>query len=343
MNRIGRRIGHANMKLKTVAVAICMIAFAARVVSAQPAQCDPSKIISAESCARCHGNEVSRWEQTPHFQTFERLARNPKSKEITDRLGLSSIKRNELCIQCHFTLKKEADGRIRPVAGISCESCHGAARDWLTIHNSYGGANGSKEKESSAHRIQRLVESTEFGMRNTQNVYLIAKSCFNCHTIPHEQLVNVGGHPPTSDAFELVAWSQGQIRHNFLRTGGTENATSSVERLRVIYIVGLLADLEFSTRATGRATEQGAYGIAVANRASRAATKLFELQQQINDASVEHALGAFAAAELKTNNALQLDEIADRISQAGSDFAIKNDGRNLAAVDRWLPSPEKYR
>lgn len=343
MIRFGRQIGHANMTLKTVAIAVCVVVFCAAVVSAQPAHCDPSKVISAETCARCHGNEVSRWQQTPHFQTFEQLARNPKSKEITDRLGLSSIKRNNLCIQCHFTLKKEEDGRVRPVAGISCESCHGAARDWLAIHNNYGGATGTEDKESSAHRIQRLAESTEFGMRNTQNVYLIAKSCFNCHTIPHEQLVNVGGHPPTSDAFELVAWSQGKIRHNFLRTGGIANATSSIERLRVIYVVGLLADLEFSTRATGRATEQGAYGTAVANRAVRAAVKLFDVQQQINDPSVEQSLTAFAAAELKTNNARQLDEIADRISQAGSDFALKNDGRNLAAVDRWLPSPEKYR
>jgi hypothetical protein len=111
--------------------------------------------------------------------------------------------------------------------------------------------------------MSRLAQSTELGMRNTQNVYLIARSCYECHTIPHEQLVNVGGHPATSAEFELVAWSQGTVRHNFLRTGGVENAESTPEKLRLLYLVGLIADLEFSSRATAIATEKNAYGLAV--------------------------------------------------------------------------------
>ena len=64
-------------------------------------------------------------------------------------------------------------------------------------------------------------------MNNPHNIYLIARQCYDCHTVPNERLVNVGGHLAGSQDFELVAWSQGMVRHNFLRTGGTTNAVLS--------------------------------------------------------------------------------------------------------------------
>lgn len=310
---------------------------------AQPMRCDPSKVISAESCARCHGNEVSRWTQTPHAQTFDQLVRNPKAKEITERLGLASIKRNDICTQCHFTMQSDESGKQKAVAGISCESCHGAARDWLEVHNNYGGPNVLKAQETAEHRIERLEKSTQLGMRNTQNVYLIARSCYECHTIPHEKLVNVGGHPASSPEFELVAWSQGTIRHNFLRTGGQTNAESSPEKLRLLYVVGLIADLEFSARATAGATEKSDYGLVVAQRSARAAERLYAAQQKLNDPLLQKALEVFAAAELKTNNAAQLVAIAETLSQIGQEFADSRDGTTLAAIDGELPLPSSYR
>ena len=130
---------------------------------------------------------------------------------------------------------------------------------------------------------------------------------------------------------------------NFLRTGGLSNATSKIERLRVMHVVGLIADLEFSTRATGRATSKSDYGITVANRAARVATRLYELQQKINDEHVQSALQAFAAADLKINNPLQLEQIADEIQAAGQRFAESADGERLAAVDPLLPDPSQYK
>lgn len=311
--------------------------------AAQSDRCDPDKVVSAEACARCHGNEVSRWTQTPHAQTFEQLVRNPKAKEITERLGLSSIKRNEICTQCHFTMKSDESGKQKAVAGVSCESCHGAARDWIASHNDYGGLTVLKNQESAAHRIERLQKSTELGMRNTQNVYLIARSCYECHTIPHERLVNVGGHPATSTEFELLAWSQGTIRHNFLRTGGQANSESTPEKLRLLYVIGLIADLEFSARATAGATEKSIYGMAVAERSARAAERLFAAQQKLNDPLLQQALETFAVAELRTNNAAQLLAVAEQLSEIGVEFAARRDGSTLAAIDGDLPPPASYR
>ncbi len=305
-------------------------------------QCDPSKVVTVESCAKCHKNEVKVWKSTPHFRSFEELSRRPKAKEICNNLGLRSAKRSDICIDCHYTTQ-EIGGRAKPISGVSCESCHGSAKDWLTIHNDYGGPTASKENETDDHRRHRFALSVENGMKNTRNLYLIARSCYGCHTAPNEELVNVGGHNAGSMDFELVAWSQGQVRHNFLRTGGLENGVSEIERLRVMYVVGLIADLEFSTRATAQATSKSEFGVNVANRSARAAVKLFELQQKINDPNIQHALQAFAGAELKINNTVQLDQIADEIQAAGQRFAESADGSKLGRIDSQLPNPNEYK
>ena len=192
--------------------------------SAGPPVRDPAKIIGADQCAKCHQPEVQQWMQTPHFATFETLHRLPRAKEIADKLGLQSIKRNDVCTQCHYT-KQVEDGRERVVAGVSCESCHGGARDWVALHNDYGGPGVTKAAESAEHRAKRVADSVAKGMNNPHNIYLIARQCYDCHTVPNEKLVNVGGHLAGSQDFELVAWSQGMVRHNFVRGGGTTNAT----------------------------------------------------------------------------------------------------------------------
>ena len=308
---------------------------------AQVSRCDPAKVLTTETCVRCHHNEVSQWKKTPHFSTFETLARNPRSAEITSKLGLTSVKRNDLCIACHFTVQN-VDGKAKPIAGVSCESCHGASRDWVNVHNDYGGPTATRDSEASQHRQQRLTNSFELGMRNTSNVYRIAQSCFGCHTVPNEKLVNVGGHQLASADFELVAWSQGVMRHNFLHNSN-ENLPATKERLRVLFVAGLVADLEFSTRATATATTRENYGLAVAERAARVAIQLFEVQKELNDPQLQLALAAFARAELKTNNSAQLNQIADEIAQAGLAFVAEQDGAELSAVDRWLPNPSQYR
>ena len=311
-------------------------------VIGQPPQCDPTKVKSAETCAKCHSNEVQTWKQTPHFQTFEKLSRNPEAKQICSKMGLRSVKRSDVCIDCHFTTQ-EIDGRIKAVSGISCESCHGASEDWLSVHNDYGGPLATKEDETPEHRAARLDECTSLGMRNTRDLYLIASSCYQCHTVPNEKLVNVGGHNAGSEDFELVRWSQGMVRHNYLRTMGEYNAESSSGRLRVMYVVGLIADLEFSTRATAHATEKSKYGLTVANRAAKAAVKLYEVQQKIDNAFVQTALESFAKAELRVNNEASLLEIADQIQMAGRQFAMSSDGSELASIDGMLPDPSTYK
>lgn len=304
--------------------------------------CDPSKVLTYEACAKCHGSEIRVWRQTPHYKTFEELSRNPKAREICSKMGLTSAKRSNVCIDCHFTMK-EIDGRNKAVSGISCESCHGASRDWLELHNDYGGPTATKSSETEVHRKQRLKQSAKYGMNNTRDLYSIAMNCYSCHMVPNEDLVNIGGHKAGTTEFELVRYSQGMIRHNFLRSNGETNDQASPNRLRMMYVVGLIADLEFSTRATAIATENGTFGVNVAKRAGRSALRLYELQKTFNDPLVQEILEAFAAAELNTNNFDQLNAIADTIHEAGRKFAVQRDGSKMAFVDTLLPSPAEYK
>lgn len=320
--------------------------FATKAFSAENTEvairCNPENVLGVDSCAKCHENELATWKQTPHSQTLETLHRKPEAKEITKRLGYSSVKRNETCVKCHYT-QQVVRGRLRVVSGVSCESCHGAAKNWVALHNDYGGPDITKAMETEQHRQERLDLSIAAGMNNPSNLYLVARQCLSCHTTPNEELVNVGGHNAGSQEFELVAWSQGMVRHNFLRTGGTSNGEASQEQLRVMYIVGVMADLEASLRATAQATKKAPFGIASAQRAARLKHRLYDISQKIDDPHVQQAVDAALAVPLKLNRSEALAAAAKSVGEAARAFADEADGTNLAAIDSLLPSPSTYK
>lgn len=307
-----------------------------------PAVPETAKVVGPDQCAKCHQQEVQQWMQTPHFATFDSLHRNPRAKEIADKLGLQSIKRSDVCTQCHYTMQNQ-EGRDRVIAGVSCESCHGGALGWLTSHSDFGGAGVTRATESAEHRAQRVKNSVAQGMNNPHNIYLIAKQCYDCHTVPNEKLVNVGGHKAGSQDFELVGWSQGMVRHNFVRTGGSANATLTPEELRVMYIVGVMADLEFSLRAVAAATDKATFGVTSAQRAARMKKRLHEIQAAVNEPLLKPALDSVATVELRLGNKDAILAAADAIGKAAYEFADQADGKKLAAVDGMLPSPGKYK
>jgi hypothetical protein len=319
---------------------VCGTEFA---MAQSPNECDPAKVITSETCAKCHANEYNVWKSTPHFRTFDTLHRAPQARSILDRMGIKgSIKRSGICIDCHYTPQLQED-KLKPVSGVSCESCHGAAQDWVTIHNNFGGPGITRAQEPETHRLERITASVELGMRNPRNLYLVARSCLACHTVPNEDLVNIGGHTAGSEAFEMVSWSQGMLRHNFVRSNGQANETSAPQRLRIMYLAGLIADVEFSLRATARATERGVYGHAVAARAARNAMKLYQIQQQLQHPLLEEILIAFSKVELKTNNAAELNAVADQIQQCGQQLATQIEGNQLAFLDSQIPDASQYK
>lgn len=302
----------------------------------------PKEVVGTEACAKCHAAEINVWKQTPHHETFLTLHRKPQAQQIADKMGISSFKHDSACIKCHYSLQ-ENGGALEPIAGVSCESCHGAAKGWVELHHDYGGPGVKRDQESSDHRHARLVASMNAGMRNPVNVYLVAQSCYRCHTVPDEKLVNVGGHVAGSTNFELVAWSQGKIRHNFVRSDGKLNDPSPIERTRLMFIAGMIADLEFSLRATAAATVKENYGVTSAGRAARAGKRIAAAQEKVNHPALAQVLEHFQSVQLKLNNRDQLLQAADKIAEIGIRFAGSNNGETLGGIDPFIPKSDQWK
>lgn len=302
----------------------------------------PALVVGSDACAKCHAAEVNTWKQTPHHDTFLTLHRKPQAQEIAKKMGVSSFKHDSACIKCHYSMQ-EHSGTLEPIAGVSCESCHGPAKNWLDSHHDYGGPGVKRLQESPEHRHQRLVSSISKGMRNPENVYLVAQSCYRCHTVPDEKLVNVGGHVAGSLNFELVAWSQGMIRHNFVRSEGKSNQPSDPARLRVMFVSGMIADLEFSLRATAEATAKETFGTTSAGRASRAGKRIAAAQEKLSQPVLAEVLEVFKSVQLKLNNREQLVAAADKIGELGVRFAATVDGSQLTALDAFMPKQDQWK
>ena len=334
-------IAIAGLIASTAAIAATVSRTAPSLQPAAPA--DPSAVVGNQACIKCHAAEEKVWQQTPHSKTFEQLHRRPEAKQIAAKLSLRSIKHEGRCVACHYTQQNDPTGGAHAIAGVSCESCHGAARDWLDIHHDYGGEKITRLTESPEHRRDRLHRSIAAGMRNPENVYLVAQSCLRCHTTADEELVNVGGHSAGSLDFEFVAWSQGSVRHNFVRSDGKQNEVSSPERLRVMFVAGMIAELEASLRATAIATKKATYGVTAAKRAARAGARLKSVGAKIQDATIDEVLTVFESVTLKLNNHDQLVQAADRIAAFGYQFAQENDGSNLQALDAFIPKNDRWK
>jgi hypothetical protein len=300
---------------------------------------DPAKVQGPTACGECHKSEVEAWKTTHHFETLNKMHREPKAREIADKLGIKRIKSEAVCLHCHYT-SKLAEDKPEVIAGISCESCHGAAQGWIKVHNDYGGTGAKKENETPEHRAQRIASSVAAGMIRSQETYTVAANCFGCHTVPEEDLVNAG-HPPGSD-FELVAWSQGEVRHNFL-PDPKANAQPSPAHKRMLFVVGRILDLEFSLRSAAKATKEGTFAAAMKQRVNAALANLKEVDKLAGSGELKEIIAAGGAAEPKINNAAALNAAADKVAALGKSYSKAGDGTQLAAVDSLLPAADKLK
>jgi hypothetical protein len=338
----------SNSKWMFAAAAVFCMGLSAAAAHAQDATAnvaggvmfDPAKVVGSDKCAECHQKEIGAWKQTPHFSTWDTLHRKPEARKIAEAMGVRSIKRGDVCIKCHYTRQ---GAEAEAISGISCESCHGPAADWISIHNDYGGEGVTKEQETAEHKKLRLHNAIGAGMLHPSTIYLVAQNCYNCHTVPNEKLVDVGGHAAGSDTFELVSWSQGMVRHNYLRTGGETNAAEAQEYLRVMYAVGVMTDVEYSLRGIAKATQAQTYARSMAQRANKMRNHLKEISEAAPNPHFAAAVEAAFAAGLKLNNEAALTAAADKVRDAAMAFATDADGSKLAAVDQWIPKPDQYK
>ena len=295
----------------------------------------PAKVVTAGSCGECHALELDVWQETPHATGFKTLHRKESAEVISGRMGFRLIKRESLCLKCHYTAKVEKD-QLRAVSGVSCESCHGAGRDWIDVHNDYGSGK-EQATETADHKSQRIAASRKAGMRRPSEIYDTAKSCFECHTVYREEkLVNVGGHSTGSAGFELVERSQGDIRHNFLGslTGGSrENRESSPERTRLLYLGGRLLDLEYSLRGMAKASMDGTYSKAMNRRVRNAVAEVRAIGTAIDSPQIDEIVGRVRGEKIVVGRSAALVDLADWIQEQNKTLLREGDQTLLTGLD----------
>ncbi|MBL26404.1 MAG: hypothetical protein CMM50_02470 [Rhodospirillaceae bacterium] len=302
---------------------------------------DPAKVIGPDECGECHKAEIAIWREAHHAKTLLDMPRDDKAREIAEKMDIRRIRDDNMCAECHFT-QKMVDGAKEVVAGVSCEACHGPAKDWNRIHSDFGGKDVTAETETPEHRSERWAAASAAGMVHHTDLYTLASQCFDCHTVAEEKLVNLGGHPAGSE-FELVAWSQGEIRHNVWFSEDRKNREASPERKRVMFVLGKALDLEHALRGVAGATEKDKYAVGMAKRAQAAALGIQTLAETVSAPEIAEMLDVVKSLKLSLGNSEPLNAAADKIADAARRFVANHDGGDLAAIDPLLPQPDKYK
>ncbi len=315
---------------------------------------DAAKIVGPvkleNNCQSCHALEYDAWLHSRHYATIKDRHQSPRAKEVLANMQQKSMKRAGDCRQCHYTSVIKAD-KLRASWGVSCESCHGPAKDWNPIHNKAGGSAsgntlewGTGKKGDAAARAARLKPSQAKGMIHSDMIYEIATNCFGCHTVPNEPLVNKGDHKAGSADFELATWSQGEVRHSFATSPGAPdsptNRAATNEQRRRLYVVGQMVDLEYSLRNIANAKEKGGkFQQAMVERANAARKNLAAVLSAVPISEIAGAVNAVPAS-ITSSTAIS-GAMADKVGAAAKKFANSQDGSKLGAIDGLIPKQVK--
>lgn len=307
---------------------------------------DPEKVVGRDKCAACHNREIEAWQESAHAKTAFAKLGTADAKKWGDALGIADVKTDRFCISCHGTPRMDG-GSLVIEEGNSCESCHGAAGGedgWFEAHGDFGLpyenmddliAQRIENKEDPDHRRQRFETCFKSGMNRADDVMAIVKNCLECHAVPIAELAELGH--PSSDKFEFVEWAQGEVRHNFLLDRETNaespsgwlafrKGSTADGRKRLMFVIGQLADLEFSFRTRSRIVAKNELldrtedRIKDAVKAVRKFDKEFEDGEELTDEEKTMFTDFYEA----------MDELADEVGDLADDDAAKY----MAAADR---------
>jgi hypothetical protein len=289
-------------------------------VAHAPAQAEPTAV-GPEKCEKCHREEFKVWEGTKHFKSFKEIHRHKDVKNIINATGEKNIRQSAVCAVCHYTSVTES-GKSRPIAGPSCESCHGNASEWITVHNDYGGPNVKREQESPDHKAKRIANAKAAGMIRPDMLYDVAANCMSCHGLANPKLSGEhaaamldNGHPLKPE-YEIVEYSQGSVRHRFYPPDLTANKEMTKAEMARLFVIGQAAALVSATEAITK-SKHAKYVEAQQKRISRAKEVL---------------------AKVPEASAL----IASPTADAGRALGVAIATKDLSgAVGNWLPTKFK--
>jgi hypothetical protein len=167
----------------------------------------PAKFLGSQSCAAsmCHGgadekhNQFTLWSKKDfHTRAPATLSMN-RSARIAETLKITDAASDVRCTVCHNPFQTVPAGRKDPRVGrsegVSCESCHNAAENWLLTHT----------RTDLTHE-----QKVAAGLRDLKNLYVRANTCVACHQ-NLEPEVRAAGHPELT--FELDGQCVSMPRH----------------------------------------------------------------------------------------------------------------------------------
>ncbi|MEX2578251.1 MAG: cytochrome c family protein [Verrucomicrobiales bacterium] len=314
---------------------------------------NPSKNVGAESCRDCHEEMVEAWEKTSHARSFDTLASSEAAEKMARVLSLkpADIPMTASCVRCHYT-HEPLFSVPQPTAAISCESCHGGAVDWIDGHN-----------RKSSSRSERVDLAMEKGMVHPESVFAAVKTCYECHVVDDEQLVNQVGHPAFSDGFEFLSWYSGEVKHNFLVAEPGKSVKAHVgeaqpvprPRKRMLYLAGKLHHLAHTLAAMARASdapvdpagefirlENGRYTFAV-QHALEVKRLRGDIEAVLNRLSIRQfaeALVTLRGLSLTTGTNRELKAAAAEVGRLTEQFCEQHDGSEFEAIDPILDELE---
>jgi hypothetical protein len=168
---------------------------------------DGGRFVGSTGCksSSCHGgagekrSQYQTWtERDFHARSYAVLT-DARSARIADTLGISPAQASSRCTVCHSPFQSVAPARLGPEAhpdeGVSCESCHGAAEQWLRGH--------TRKDWTYATRVTA-------GMRDLRSFYVRANTCVACHQNLESDILKAG-HPELT--FELDGQSVAEPKH----------------------------------------------------------------------------------------------------------------------------------
>lgn len=225
------------------------------------------------------GDEVRIWgKDDKHAQAYTSLL-SEAGKRIGNQMSPAVTSHHDKrCLACHtgfpISLMKSEAGEnhsliqadlyekdLRVTAGVSCEGCHGSARDWLSAHI-----------QKDNWRFLTEEKKAEKGFTDVRSVVSRTKLCLSCHlgnaregrVVTHEMYA--AGHPPLP-AFELATYEAAMPRHwrslsekgddvrqEFLKKTGRQDHGDELSRSKALLVSSLISRSE-SLRLTADLAE----------------------------------------------------------------------------------------
>jgi hypothetical protein len=204
----------------------------ARAQDDRPAARKPTPLyFGTSSCTQCHSagsqetepvvcrlTEVKEWQKDLHHPLAYQTLKGEWAARIGRLLGIKNVAEDARCLSCHGVyiadkdlLARSLKVKFKPEEGVSCVACHGAAKEWVTLH-------GSQLEREEWRKLTRVDKEKKYGMIDLWSPVRRVQVCASCHVgnVAEGKVVThdfyAATHPPLS-GFEIAAFGERMPRH----------------------------------------------------------------------------------------------------------------------------------